>query len=193
MIILVNGPPQSGKDTFAGIARRYLINSVEFKMSKPLKDIFRTTFSHINGKMLGLLLEEYKDKKMYKEHEATPRDFQIAMYCCLAEMYGDSVLGWLALERLKKEIATHIIVSDAGRDEEVMKIIEAYDYSQVGIVELSRPGCTFEGDCRGYLSDETKRHVKYKAAINNEHDMDMYEAQVRRLLDKWGVKRATED
>lgn len=186
MIILINGPARSGKDTFAKLARKHLTSTTAlYKISKPLKDLFRTAFSHVDSKTVGKLLEEYKDDPLIRGYETTPRDFQIKMYELLSDMFGEDVLGRLAAEQMKKMPAIHILVTDAGRNVEVKPIVKEFRYADVGIVILKRSGTSFEGDSREELHDEHK--VRWYAHINNNHDLFLYEVQVKKVLKEWGL------
>ena len=44
MIIFLNGPPGSGKDTIADIVDKNVFSTKDIKLSKPLKDCFREMF-----------------------------------------------------------------------------------------------------------------------------------------------------
>lgn len=183
MIILVNGPSQCGKDTFYKLARKYLPDVGEYKLSRPMKSAFRSCFDYIPTPMLAALLEEYKDDPMFRGHDTTPRDFQIKMYELLTELFYDGILGYIGVAYMLKIPRKHIIVTDAGRNVEVCAIIEEFGYANVGIVEISRPGKEFGDDNREPLNDNWA--VKYRDTINNKYDLELYEVQVKKLLIKW--------
>ena len=184
MIILLNGPPRSGKDTVYRLIRKYLTNSQEYKMSSPLKKCFLNMFN-TDTKTASMLLEgEYKDTPFMRGSDMSPRQFQIDMSEeFMKPKFGIDVFGRIAVFGIKQLMAKHAIISDCGFAEEIKPIQEEFGYDNILAIQLSRPNCDYTNDSRGDLDFEALRipHVK----LNNDYDLEMLEVQVKRILKKW--------
>lgn len=183
MIILLNGPPGSGKDTAAEFITLMVGNSKVHhdKFSRPLKTGLRTIFDFSNSEMKAL--EAYKEDSNGPEYgDLSWRGMQIEFFLGLEKTYGPSILGRLFVRRNRNNAKLHTVVSDAGRKMEVVPILDANAYGNVGIIKLSRPGCNFDNDIR---EDLDAMGVKHFEAIHNEFDLELFRAQVRRVLVKW--------
>ena len=183
MIILLNGPPGSGKDTAAEFITLMLGNSqvMHEKMSWPMKRGLTTIFSFNDA--------ERKALNAYKDHSNGPefadmswRLMEIDMYHYLARRYGKDILGRLLMRRNRDNAKRHTVISDAGRNDEIVPIVKGFSYGQVGYIELHREGCNFDNDIREYLDH---KHFKHVEVIENKYDLEMFQAQIRKVLRKW--------
>lgn len=181
-IILINGPPRAGKDTAAMIMVRNLRVARHHKLSSPLKSGIIKIFS-LSGRD-AKDVEENKDVPLEMFHGATYRRAQIDLFLMLKDTYGPEILGELAVRRMKDMAAGHVIISDAGRDDEIIPLMDKYGSKAIYFLFVSRPGCMFTNDVRHKLRPEQfmPSHV---ASIENIHDRDLYESQVLRVLKKW--------
>lgn len=184
MIIFINGPARSGKDTAANIIRRSLNGVVEVKVSSPLKASI--------SKMFSL---SYEQERLVEEHKDAPgamffgmsyRDVQIKLFEeFFKPVFGDDVLGKLCVNKLKGLAGPRFVISDCGRQEEFEAIVSGMGNSRnMYLLRLERPDHTFDGDCRHYV--EPIREVNFQT-INNQFDLEMFEAQVKRALVKWDL------
>ena len=184
MIILLNGPPRSGKGTIAKIIKSKLGHMCsEYKMSKPLKNAFKELLA-IDWELANHLLEEKKDDPLYSTADATPRDIQIALSeQVLKPLLGHDALGKIAVNALMQFPFKHCVISDVGFDAEVKPLQERYGYNDVKAIRISRPDTNYDNDSRSYL-DYGPMGIGYEE-LSNEFDLDLLDRQVHKILVKW--------
>lgn len=164
-IILLNGPPRSGKDTSAAHIRT-LLGSRDYKLSKRLKEMAHGLYGVLApvddfGRRCIAphdWFEAKKDAPLAEFRGLTPRQAYIAV----SERYvkpvhgGDSLGRWLAgdLARDNPPVAT---VSDSGFRPELEALVRAFGAPSFLLVRLhpttkgSRVANPFSGDSRGHV------------------------------------------
>jgi hypothetical protein len=178
MIIILNGPPYSGKDTAAEFIHG-LVDAYHHKLSRPLKLGLESIYNFTKDEMR--YLEEHKDEPISRLNDFSWRESQIKLFQHLESCYGPAILAEIACEYIKKNVmVTHTVISDGGRQIEVDEIIKVFKWNDVGIIRLYREGCTFENDIRQYIYG-----TKQEEDIDNKYDLELFEAQVKRILVKW--------
>ena len=187
MIILLNGPPSSGKDTAAMFMKKYLPGSVrEYKMSTTLKSGLQT--------LLGLEQEDWNRMLAYGAKDEpqlpldiTPREALIKLSeDYMKVLFGGDIFGHITVRRLKRMVsADHILVTDVGFTYEVVPILEEFGPKKMRILKLSRPNCNYEEDSRSYIDADSLNMNPYTIDINNQYDLELFEAQVKNALKKW--------
>tara|TARA_R100000750_G_C2341751_1_gene94493 strand:+ start:637 stop:1206 length:570 start_codon:yes stop_codon:yes gene_type:complete len=184
VIILINGPPRSGKDTAAAIIKKLLLHSsYEYKLSRPLKrgvqylyDIEPTIYR---------LLEDSKDEPTSFLFGQTYRQAQIDLYHCLAKSGGEDVLAKMATQFIDRKVTEEFtIISDSGRTAEANMFVKHYGYDKVGLIQLERSPCNFDNDVREYV-DINCCHCTW---IINDHDLEIFEAQIKKVLLEWNLE-----
>jgi len=182
MIILVNGPPRCGKDTFINIAKKNLSSSVAYATGKILKDVVKAIYNLDHHTIK--LLEECKEDKAPQLGGYSYRQAQIDVFHWLEERHGPDVLVTLSKKAIQGLIARYILI-DVGRQAEADAYQQEFGYTNTCLVTIERPNCTFEGDSR----EEVKRPLPggfiHQSHINNQYDLEMYELQCLRVLKKW--------
>lgn len=151
-IILVNGPPRSGKDSLAAIFG-------ELRQAKPIK--FADPLRKAVPAMFGMAPDVYHD--LIENHKETPTDLLMGMSPREAQIwlseevmkprFGKYVFGLVAANAI--QAAPYIdtwCFSDSGFTEEAEVIVEAFGAKNVALIKLEREGCTFAGDSRSYIS-----------------------------------------
>ena len=182
-IILLNGPPRSGKDTVADIMRKTLSHCQDYKMSMPLKKAFRELMA-IDLVLAKHLLEEKKDEPLYRDFDATPRDVQIALSeNVMKPLFGDEAFGRIAVNAITSIPGKYIVISDCGFGPEIVPLQKQYGYDKVYGIRISRPDCDYSNDSRSDV-DFDAYNVPWES-IHNQYEMEMLEAQVRKVLRKW--------
>ncbi len=178
-IILVNGPPYSGKDTFAGIVKKYYSSVASHrKFSAPLKkgltEMFRLTQHEVDR------LEADKETPSPLLGGMSWRQAQIWLSEeVMKPRFGADILGRLLCKGVdgidpRRRL---VVVSDSGSITEAQVVRERHGDHSVHVVELHKTGCSFKGDSRSYWSDASwNRHV-----LHNDGTLADYEAKVLRL------------
>lgn len=182
-IILLNGPPRCGKDTAAAFIERKLLNVAHYKLSKPLKEGVRTMLGMTYSDMM--YLEEKKDTATDALGGMTYRQLQIDFFKFMQERFGEAILGKIALRSMDNLIFTTCVISDTGRHQEVIPLINKFGKNSIGLIELTRPGCDFDGDIRNYIQSELQ--IGHYARVDNEFDLEMFELQIERVLKLWNL------
>jgi len=184
VIILLNGPPRSGKDTVAKMMINATASMREYKMSMPLKKTIAVLYGLSSEH--HKLIEEHKDESTTLLFGETYRNIQIAISESLMKpIHGPDVLGHLAVKHMRQVMSKHIVISDTGFLEEVKPLIKEYGLDNICAVQLKRPDHSYDGDSRGDLAFDSLGITW--TVLDNRHDLDMLEVQVQRLLSKWGL------
>jgi hypothetical protein len=184
MIILLNGPPRCGKDTAAEFITLMVGNSKvqHIKMSRPMKAALRLIFGFTMAEVREL--EENKDQGNGPEFaDLSYREMQIKLFEHLKETYGPEVLGRIFIRHDRHTMKRHTVVSDAGLSVEIEPIVEAYPYKEIGLIQIRRPGCNFDDDIREYIGPH--RGIGNFEVVENKYDLELFQAQIRRVLVKW--------
>lgn len=202
-VVFFNGPPGSGKDTATIIARNFLDKKLptgdvmrlyveHFKFADPLKQAAHALYG------IPYSCEYYEKEKGHKwkgEPQVeffgkTPRDEYIALSEEFAKSrHGVEVFGRVAARRIAlAKQANVFLFSDSGFVPEAVPVIKLVGVDNVHVVELNRPGCTFEGDSRGYIID--KLNTMYGSSLksvripNTGDKMDL-RLLVQGIMSKW--------
>ena len=182
MIIILNGPPNSGKDTAAEFIVKMLSQVNHAKLSRPLKSAVNNIFDLQPGTLK--FFQEDSDLKSPFLLGSTYRQAQIDIFRMLQGKYGADILAKLFIRYAKKNIAAkHIVLSDCGRTIEASALVEHFGPSNIALIKLMRPDHDFRADIREYVDITCDK----KAVIDNKHDLDIFETQVKRVLIKWGL------
>lgn len=183
-IILLNGPPRSGKDTIAnmfyddnylvGVIGQWRIQAVKEKFAYPIKWALMEFFD-IDEETL----EFNKDNPILPSY-VTPRRALINLSEQWAKpTFGPGLFGMLCGKRVDKQLAlktgvdkTIFTVSDSGFVEEAAALQEMHP-GKVHLVKLRRDGTDFRGDSRSYISfDATRSRVFW--LDNNGSKVELY-------------------
>jgi hypothetical protein len=156
-ILLLNGPPKSGKDTLV----RELTPYIKFRHMKFAMPIKRAVAALLDVRESDL--EAYKDiqsnvlqhkDRMSKEYRDTPRHLLIAMSeDLLKPRYGDDFFGRIFWQHAKNSAEQLIVASDCGFEAECERVISNAGKNNCILVRIHRDGCSFDGDSRSFLRD----------------------------------------
>ena len=186
MIILLNGPPRSGKDTAAKIIQKLITGCYHYKFAKPLKKACHALLG-LTPKQIELLLND-KDKPSSILRGMTLREYYIAMSETFAkEHFGERTFGYAAINALSGVAAPNVVISDCGFDDEVLALNSQRIKGNMYVILLERPGCSFANDSRRYLSKETCNKLDGCKGIINEYELEFFEEQIKRALNKWNL------
>lgn len=179
-VILLNGPPSSGKDT-AMLAIKSRFAATCLRMSAPIKEAF--------AGMMGLSLDENgniagltQESKEVKSHTlgVSPRQWQIDFSeKFMKPLYGEDIFARIWLFKSVK-LAELVVVPDCGFDAELRALVDKLSAKDIFLIRLRRESSPiisgtqqFYGDSRKYVYDDRIRAVD----ILNE-DIDVFRACV---------------
>ncbi len=161
-ILLLNGPPRSGKDTLGRFvadlltARGY--NAQVFK--------FATTLKNATHRLYGLqdvsteAFDDCKDEPSPRFLGVTPRQAYIAVSEKLFKpLHGEEVFGKLLAQDVRRWLACSsddgrqnvAIVTDSGFVPEAETLIGAF-VGRPTLVRIHRTGCDFKSDSRNWVA-----------------------------------------
>jgi hypothetical protein len=187
-LILLNGPPRSGKDECAKMlfSKQIGTRSVPFphwfRMSQPIKDAIRVTWNMTEQEQA--FYEKNKEAPQRAFNGKSYRQVQISFSeDWMKQQFGPRVFGELALTRLRKSIASVFVCSDCGFAEEVEPLFLMFEKKDTVILRLTRPGYSFKGDSRSYISipGVTTLHIQNDGSLNML--LENVEAVTRMWLD----------
>ena len=157
LIVLLNGPPGSGKDTLASeLESRGFIHKT-FK--EPLYDITAFYLDIDECKMRELMERPYKDEYALLKRgvSKTPREWMIHVAETICKKDNKHFFSHLMCEDLlQKDHGKNVVISDLGFKEELDDIKQfCKDHSHEYIVVRMEPDPTFEQvkDSRVYLDE----------------------------------------
>lgn len=203
-IILLNGPPGSGKD-LSGIILR---NMLQFE--RPHKDVslppfrpelmkFADPLKQAAHALFGIPFScehyekehghEWKNQPQVEFYGRKPRDVYIALSEEFVKQKFDvSFFGRVAFRRVKLEKQSNVFIfTDSGFVEEAQPLITSFGVNNTIVIELSRNGCSFDGDSRGYVGNLlAERFPKLNVIrIPNNQDQDFLTAMLKGVMMKY--------
>jgi hypothetical protein len=166
-VILLNGPPSSGKDLSAIILRNMLHNQLNRKLDVMRPEImkFADPLKQAAHVLLGIPYSceyyekkhgnKWKDEPQIEFYGKTPRSEYIALSEEFAKVrHGSSVFGRVLARRIQLSNERTFIIPDSGFVDEAIPVTSAVGIDNILLIELTRPGTSFDGDSRGYIGDE---------------------------------------
>ncbi len=177
-IILFNGPPRSGKDTAAQIAKRTLAErGYMYKFASPLKDAVHSIFG-----MAGIMLEHFDSKKSEQLPEffgMTPREAYIWMSEEVVKpKFGKDFFTKVAIQHLKNFNDNTIIISDCGFQEEVDGLVEYFGAKNVYVIYMEREGTDYTNDSRSKIKHIDENCIK----IKNNYSFEVLQRNIKLIL-----------
>ena len=203
-VILLNGPPSSGKDLSAKIIQGLLHN----KFSKTVKDnfMYRPTIMKFADpiKMAVHSLynipysceyyekefgNDWKNQPQVEFFGKTPRSEYIRVAEEVKKVQDKEFFGRIAARRIElAKDASTFIFSDSGFPEEAVPLIRLVGLDNVLVIELERTGCDYSIDSRGYIVDELNLMYQGKLQyirINNNVDRKFLEIMLKGVLGRY--------
>jgi hypothetical protein len=168
-IILLNGPPSSGKDTAAkhirAIFQRGELDPSTFGTEKPrcILDRFSMPIKRAFAGTMGLPITEDGAVEPYESGKesiipmfgVSYRQWQIDFSESFLKSYNMQIFGELLVTRIKKRflhnIANLIMVPDCGFQIEIDVLYENFAPEDILLVRCHRNGFTFQGDSRSWV------------------------------------------
>lgn len=186
-IIILNAPPQSGKDTLANILKsRYpLIRDTSFKL--PLYHLFCQTVGIDYQEFMDLYLTEgWKDTPNKDLNGKTPRELMIHISeNYIKPFFGDSYFGKQVTDQIyfyehTREEEFTWVIPDGGFDSESESLLSTFG-DRLVCIQFTRDGKTFENDSRNWITN-----VSNTVYVEHPNDPELMSDIVVELLTKAG-------
>ena len=142
-VIILNGPPNCGKDAIAD----YLVEKYPNVRKKSFKERLTSLTQMIHNVSTEWWEENYtrelKEKPSERLSGLTPREALIKVSeTVIKPNYGKDYFGKAAAESLEEGIN---VFSDGGFKEEIIPLTDEVGSDNIIIVRITRPDCSFEG------------------------------------------------
>ena len=167
-LIVLNGPPRCGKDTLADfLADEFQASHLKF--AGRLKQMTHGLYGVPMPAAINQF-ESCKDKPNPSFFGLTPRQAYIAVSeTYIKPVHGKSFFGDRLLEKINQIPKPLFVASDGGLIEELIPVVEGLGSSNILILMITRPGCSFDGDSRSYYPASVLQElgVEYEGLLNN--------------------------
>ena len=175
-ILVLNGPPNVGKDTLAD-------NLIDMDIEDWCKFSFKTQLYEETAEYFKIDLQKFifwasdryiKETPVEELKGFTPRQAMIHVSeNIMKPRYGKDHYGKALLANIQSlEHVNNIVIPDGGFEEEVKVLMDAYP-DKVWIIQMTSPDCNFKNDSRDYIRgwpDQT-----FKLEISRGHPSEDYE------------------
>lgn len=154
VIVFLNGPPGSGKDTLAAEVQKGLSGSKVVKFAKILKE--RTHALYGQPDLPHDHFEAVKDQPQCLFQGMSPRQAYIAVSeVYMKPMHGTGVFGNFLAHEMQLDAETKVfLISDSGFSSEAVPVLRTFGVENCLLVRIHAEGrgCTFAGDSRSYIN-----------------------------------------
>jgi hypothetical protein len=179
-IIFLNGPPYSGKDTAAKLLREINSNVSRMAFADTLKEMFCK--AHGLAAFPDGLDKEKPMPAPY--HEKSWRQGVIAFSeNYMKPAFGKDILGKLLLKQIQSLALPIVAISDSGFIDEALVLTAKYGKKNCCVVQMHRPGRTFLGDSRSYVSHE-EIGADFTIFLHNNGSLEFLKSELR-VLERW--------
>jgi hypothetical protein len=178
MIVVLNGPPGSGKDTIGEALHKAAVEIGMYTWLKSFKHfLYKEAYKLVHKKDLEydqfLHLCQHrllKNLPMDLLYGLSPRQFLIHVSeKIIKPTYGSDFFGHKAkksIEKIKVEQEKLFIFTDGGFESEI-NVLSSLPDEQILVVHIYRTGCDFSGDSRDYVFPMQSEKVKLVTLKNN--------------------------
>ena len=150
-IILLNGPPGSGKDSVGSALKNlYKYSGPVYleKFANPIRDAAMATFPWLNESNF----EESKNKEIFNTN-TTLRHWMIDFSERLMKpCFGCQIFGKLLFERIENRAEGLFIITDSGFELEAQVLIKRLGKDNITLIRLQRENKNFSSDSRDYIN-----------------------------------------
>lgn len=184
-VIIVNGPPRSGKGVLVGHLLKHLPNAVYCSFKEPLYQELMSEYLLSREELMRLVDGPTKDVGNRLFNGLTPRAAIIEKDKELKKRHGDMIIAKRVIDAILDTPdygRKTFVFPDGGVGNEVpfaMNILKHYGLLDFSIVQVRRKGCDFTGDTRKYIDNPSMvihNDVNEKPGHEGNH---MYEQFIR--------------
>lgn len=167
LVIIFNGPPNSGKDYAAEIVTDTFQDAVHLEFKKALREVAHHMASLYSNEYVSWNLQdavdscngiEYSERKTAKDEirlhafgRRTWRQFLIWISeTVMKPIFGQDIFGRAAAKLVRETDASIIAFSDGGFQVEVDELLKLEGVTVI-VCRLYRDGCEWGNDSRGYV------------------------------------------
>lgn len=152
IVVLFNGPPRSGKDTYANELTKYIPNAQMFHLAGVLKNVTHNAYGLFD--VPYDYFEENKDLPNDIFLGKTPRECYIHMSeNYLKPLHGTDFFIKKAVDMIRNSNNNFWLIPDCGFDEEVEYLSKCEDLVCIYVI-LEREGKNFNNDSRKYINTD---------------------------------------
>lgn len=155
-VILINGPPGSGKDTVGRVIQCHSRQPVQiFKFANVLKNRTHALYGLDSNQIQADNFETSKDTPSVIFHGLTPRQAYIEVSeRYIKPLHGQEFFGNILAEEIADlgDSDVTAVVPDSGFVEEAQVLIDRFGADQIMLIRLHRDGYDFSLDSRSYIT-----------------------------------------
>ena len=194
LCLILNGPPNSGKDTLADIMVQCGFVKHQFKtvLFKETIDIFRVDPVEFMARVSDRVLKEqpWEALELLGVGWLSPRQALIhTSERVMKPRHGQGYYGHAAAKACIAAGNPYVIFSDGGFEQEVAPLQSAFETTL--IVRLHRADTSFSGDSRKYLPDSAGRvYDIYLSEGMQDEGARHLQTLVEQTLLPWGILAA---
>lgn len=168
-VIILNGPPRSGKDTLAKHLTTMFSHFHHKEFKSQLYKLLQVIYSLTDGQLQSIIKDE--DNKENPNELLDGKSLRQALIyiseSIIKPNYGKNYFGKSASKNLVLNEVN--VFSDGGFIDEVLELTKVVDKEDITIVRIHRDGCDFSKDSRRYLDIDGIRTID----ITND-DLDTF-------------------
>lgn len=187
-VVIMNGPPSSGKDD----AAKFLVSKIKsFNTNALHKEVKENLFNAVKS-AYGVSEDVWNELYQRENKELpsyylvnngiaiSPRQAMINMSeNVLKPLFGKSVFGKMAANSVVENAIN--VFSDGGFVEEAICLTDRVGGVNTLIIQIERQGCTFEGDSRGYITLPNVKCIR----ITNNGTLDEFHTKVWKAFEEF--------
>lgn len=180
MIVLLNGPPRSGKDAIADMICANNKSFTKLRFKDALVESVSKSYN-VSTELIELLLvdERTKEHPLPEFNGLTCRQAMIdESENKIKPKWGKAYFGLATASKMNLD--SNYVLSDAGFMEEAQVLIDEFGLDNIVLIQIERAGCDFSNDSRSYLPVE---NFKYSARLTNNKTIEDFYEKVTDFLD----------
>lgn len=192
VVIVLNGPPNSGKDFIAdGICKYYSLTNTYVAHRRFKTALWKATADdfYVNIKDFISLATDRRTKDLPNDMLGglSPRQAMIkTSEEYIKPLFGNDYFGKALLDEIGYE---HVcVISDGGFGAEIQPLIDSSIIDKIVIVNINAKDCSFEGDSRRYITKDDFKDIGSKVVFLSFYNNKQGEIDVENLISHISVE-----